>query len=136
VAERPGQRNLILILARAFASRLATAVFLVDADGRVVYFNEAAEQLLGQRFVEGHGMAPEEYMRLFRPTDEAGNRIPIPETPLGSAVTRGQPGHGRLSIRGADGVTRFIEATAFPLLEHTDEQVGAIAIFWERPEGD
>ena len=47
------QRNLVLILARSFAAQLATAVFLVDADGTVIYFNEAAELLLGQRFIEG-----------------------------------------------------------------------------------
>lgn len=134
MAASPPQRNLILILARNFASRLATAVFLVDADGRVIYFNEAAERLLGQRFVEGHGMAPEEYTKLFQPTDEDGDPLPILETPLGIAITRQEPEHARLTIRGADGVTRPIEATAFPLLAHTDQRVGAIAIFWERSE--
>jgi PAS domain-containing protein len=130
----PQQRNLILILARSFASRLATAVFLVDAEGRVIYFNEAAERLLGQRFVEGHGMTPADYAALFQPSDDAGAPIPIQETPVGIAVSRGEPGHARLTLRGADGVTRPIEATAFPLLAHTNEQVGAVAIFWERPE--
>ena len=134
MAAPPQQRNLILILARNFASRLATAVFLVDAEGRVIYFNEAAERLLGQRFLEGHGMSPEEYAKLFQPTDDEGNPIPILETPLGIAITRQEPEHARFKIRGADGVTRPIEATAFPLLAHTDERVGAIAIFWERPE--
>jgi PAS domain-containing protein len=128
------QRNLILILARNFASRLATAVFLVDAEGSVIFFNEAAERLLGQRFIEGQGMTPAEYAKLFQPTDDEGNPIPILETPLGIAVSRNQPGHARLRLRGADGITRPIEATAFPLLAHTDEVVGAITVFWERPE--
>ena len=47
------QRNLVLILARDFASRLATAVFLVDPDDNLIYYNEAAEQMLGIPFVEG-----------------------------------------------------------------------------------
>ena len=134
MAEPPPQRNLILILARSFSSRLATAVFLVDATGSVIYFNEAAERVLGQRFVEGHGMTPEEYAEVFRPSDDAGNRIPILETPLGVAFSKGEPGHGVLTLRGVDGVTRPIEATAFPLLAHTNEQVGAIVFFWERAE--
>jgi PAS domain-containing protein len=130
------QRNLILILARNFASRLATAVFLVDAEGSVIYFNESAERLLGQRFIEGHGMTAAEYTELFQPSDDEGNPVPILESPLGIAITRRQPSHARLTIRAADGVTRPIEATAFPLLAHTDECVGAIAFFWERPEGE
>jgi len=129
------QRNLILILARNFAARLATAVFLVDAAGSVIYFNEAAERLLGQRFIEGAGMPAAEYVKRFQPSDDEGNPIPILETPLGIAFARKQPGHARLKIRGADGVTRPIEATAFPLLAHTEEFVGAISIFWERSEG-
>jgi hypothetical protein len=39
-----------------------------------------------------------------------------------------------LTLTGADGVPRAIEATAFPLLAHTNEQVGAIVFFWERRE--
>jgi PAS domain S-box-containing protein len=134
MAEPASQRNLILILARNFAAHLATAVFLVDAEGRVIYFNEAAERLLGQRFVEGRGMAPEEYAKLFEPTDEHGERIPILQTPLGIAISRRESAHARLTLRAADGVRRPIEVTAFPLLAHTDEAVGAIAIFWERAE--
>ena len=134
MSEPAPQRNLTLILARNFASRLATAVFLVDAEGRVIFFNEAAERLLGQRFIEGRGMTPAEYAKLFQPSDDDGNPIPILETPLGIAITGRRPAHARLTIHGADGVTRPIEVTAFPLLAHTDECVGAIAIFWERPE--
>ncbi len=134
MSEPVPQRNLILILARNFAARLATAVFLVDAEGSVIFFNEAAERLLGQRFIEGHGMSADEYGKLFQPSDDQGNPIPIRETPVGIAFDRKEPGHARLNIRGADGVTRPIEATAFPLLAHTEELVGAIAIFWERAE--
>lgn len=132
MAEPPPQRHLVLILARSFASRLATAVFLVDEQGRVIYYNEAAERLLGQRFIEGHGMTPEEYTERFRPSDDDGNPLPVSETPLGVAITRRESAHGRLVIHGADGVARPIEATAFPLLAHAGDFVGAIAFFWER----
>jgi len=134
MADLPPQRHLILILARNFASRLATAVFLVDEKGRAIFFNEAAEDLLGTRFEEGHGMSAEEYTKLFRPADERGQVLGPLDTPLGIAVNRQEPSHGPLTITGADGATRRIEATAFPLLAHAGDLVGAIAFFWERPE--
>jgi PAS domain-containing protein len=134
MAEPPPQRHLILILARNFASRLATAVFLVDEKGRVIFFNEAAEDLLGTRFEEGHGMSAEEYTKLFRPAGEGGELLGPLDTPLGIAVNRQEPSHGPLTITGADGTTRRIEATAFPLLAHAGDLVGAIAFFWERHE--
>ena len=132
MADLPPQRHLILILARNFASRLATAVFLVDEKGRVIFFNEAAEILLGTRFEEGHGMSAEEYTKLFRPAGEHGDLLGPLETPLGIAVSRQEPSHGPLTTTGADGTARKIEATAFPLLAHAGDLVGAIAFFWER----
>lgn len=131
---RPAQRNLILILARDFASRLATAVFLVDAQGSVIYFNEAAERLLGQRFMEGPGMPASEWSTKFEPIDDEGNAVPFEQIPLGVAISSKEPVHQAFRIRGADGVRHRIEVTAFPLLAHTDECIGAIAIFWEPPE--
>jgi PAS domain-containing protein len=135
MAEAPPQRHLIQILARNFASRLATAVFLVDADARVIFFNEAAERLLGARFEEGHGMSAEEYNELFRPTDEGGRRLGPRETPIGLAIASRQPAHAEVTITGADGIARPIEATSFPLLAHAGDLVGAITFFWERNEG-
>ncbi len=131
MAERPPQRNLVLILARSFASRLATAVFLVDAEGTVIYYNEAAERALGHRFIEGHGMPAEEWSTVFRPRDAKGNPLSFEELPLGIAIVRMEPAHGVVTIRGADGVDRRIEITAFPLFAHVDDPVGAIAIFWQ-----
>jgi PAS domain-containing protein len=110
-------------------------VFLVDADGRVIYFNEAAERLLGTKFQEGHGMSREEILKVFRPSDEGGTPLPSERTPLGIAATRQVPAHAPMTITGGDGTQRRIEVTAFPLLAHAGDLVGAIAFFWERSEG-
>jgi PAS domain S-box-containing protein len=128
------QRNLVLILARDFASRLATAVFLVDPEGNLIYFNEAAERVLGQRFVEGRGMSARDWSTTFTPVDDQGEALPLSELPLGVALLKREPAHRALRIIGGDGVTRRIEVTAFPLFAHADESVGAIAIFWEPAE--
>jgi PAS domain-containing protein len=131
VSERPPQRNLVLILARDFASRLATAVFLVDAEGSVIYYNEAAEHLLGTRFVEGGGMPAEDWSTRFLAVDETGSPLPLEEMPLGVAIQQQRPQHGTMQIRDGEGVARRIEVTAFPLLAHAGDLVGALAIFWE-----
>lgn len=129
------QRNLLLIMARDFASRMATATFLVDPDGALIYFNEAAEAVLGQPFVEGRSMPASEWSTAFRPTDEAGLPVPLGSLPLGVALTRHQPAHGSLRITAIDGVPRTIEVTGVPLFAHAGEFVGAMAIFWEPEAG-
>ena len=125
------QRNLLQIMARDFASRLATATFLVDPDGRLIYFNEAAEHILGQPFVEGRAMPASEWSTAFEPVGKDGRPLPLESLPLGVALTRHAPAHGSLRIVGGDGVARTIEVTGVPLFAHAGEFVGAMAIFWE-----
>ena len=128
----PAQRHLVLILARDFASRLATAVFLVDTEGNLIFFNEEAERVLGQPFVEGRDMPAATWSTHFSPVDADGQPLPLDSLPLGIALTEHEPAHRAIRIAGSDGATRDIEVTAFPLFAHADEFVGAVAIFWER----
>jgi PAS domain-containing protein len=128
------QRNLVLILARDFASRLATAVFLVDPDDNLIYFNEAAEVMLGIPFVEGRVVTAERWSDQVIPADDEERPLPTDERPLRVALDQGTPSHRSLKIRAADGSYRRIEVTAFPLFAHADECVGAMSIFWEPTE--
>lgn len=134
MATRAAQHHLVLILARDFASRLATPVFLVDEQGSVIYFNESAERVLGRRFVDGVGMDAGEWSTAFDPRDEDGTPVPLEGLPLGVAIIERHPDHRMLRIRSADGRHHRIEVTAFPLFAHRDECLGAIAIFWEQPD--
>ena len=62
-----GQRPLELILARNLISGLSTPAFLVDDEGVVVFYNEAAGALLGRRFEEAGRYRPEEWTRRAGP---------------------------------------------------------------------
>jgi PAS domain-containing protein len=128
------QHHLVLIIARDFASRLSTPVFLVDVTGKVIYFNEGAERVLARRYVEGQSMEASDWSTVFEPSHDDGRPMELGEIPLGVAIIERRPDHGIVKIRGIDGVQRRIEVTAFPLFAHADECLGAIAIFWETPE--
>lgn len=128
---RSTQRDLVLIIARDLASKLASPAFLVDELGDVVYYNEAAEGLLGRPFVESQGMPASEWGTMFRPLDEAGNPIPLAELPLGQVISKEVPAHRAFWIKGLDGTDRRIDVTALPLYSHADEFVGGLAVFWE-----
>ena len=49
-----------LILARNLASILSLAAFLVDTDGEIVFFNEAAAEVIGTRFEESGALTREQ----------------------------------------------------------------------------
>lgn len=132
-----GEHNLVLILARGLASSIATPMFLVDPEGTLVYFNEAAEGILGQTYAESGEMSPEEWGTAFRPEDpETGDKVDPQSLPLTVALSEQRPAHRKLAITGLDGERRLINITALPFFARTDEFVGAVAIFWQVDEAE
>ena len=127
------QRNLVMILARDLTSRLVMPAFVVDADGTLAYFNEAAEPVLGRTYAEAGELRAGEWATEWKPTDLDGMPLSLEELPLGMAFREGRPAHRAIRITGGDGVDREIEVTAFPLRPRSDHIVGAVALFWERP---
>lgn len=125
------QRNLVLILARDLADKLASAAFIVDQEGTLIYFNERCGEILGMPYAEAGTMPMDRWSRNFDPTDLDGHPLAPEELPLVRALTHKKPAHRTLRIRGADGKTRDIAITALPLFAHADECVGAVALFWE-----
>lgn len=125
------QHEIEVILARQLASYLAVAVFVVDNDGTLLFYNEPGEEILGTRFEQTGMMAVDEWSTIFHPTDEDGNEIPPEELPLVITLSEGQPAHRQFFIRGLDGKPRRIHVTSFPLLAQGRRRLGAIAIFWE-----
>jgi PAS domain-containing protein len=128
------QRPIELILARNFLSSVSTPSFLVDAAGEVVFFNESAGRMLGQRFEESGRMPASEWTSKFGPLDEEGQPMSYDKLPLMIALQKGRPAHARMTIRSLQGVHHRIEASAMPIVGAGGFQ-GALVIFWER-EGE
>lgn len=125
------QQPIELILLKQLASYLAQAIFLVDTEGTLLYYNEPAEALLGHRYEETGELPLDEWVALFAPTDSLGNPLPPNEMPLGMAARKRVPQQGRVWIKGRDGVSRQIATTAIPLDGQGGVPLGAMSIFWE-----
>lgn len=127
------QRPVELILARSLLATLSTPGFLVDEDGIVVFFNDAASVLLGVRYEEIGRMGPEQWGTAFGPLDRSGRPVPVEQLPLTIALRRGRPSHARLRIRSMQGVESDIEAAAVPILT-VEGTRGAMVFFWRVEE--
>jgi PAS domain-containing protein len=127
------QQPIELILMKQLAGYLTLAVFVVDAAGTLVYYNEAAEKILGHRYEETGEMSLEEWGTVFSPTDGGGERIPPEDLPLARALHERVPVRGGLQVRGLDDVLRSIEVLAIPLEGQGGRRAGAAAVFWEQP---
>ena len=126
------QREVGLILIRQLASGMAVPMLIADETGDLLFFNEPAEQLLGQRFDEIGEMPLDQRRRIFSFRDEQGNPVPDDQPPLVVALRERRPVHRRVWARGFDGLDRELEVTAFPLLGGGGHLIGGVAMFWAR----
>lgn len=125
------QHPIEIILAKRLATHLAMPVLLVDPIGNLLFYNEAAERLLGQRFDETGEMPVEQWTTAYQQVDADGRPLPPSARPVVFALDKHEPTHQTITIRGFDGVRRDIAVTALPLEGVTGRFVGAIAVFWE-----
>jgi PAS domain-containing protein len=125
------QRPVELILMQQLASCLAVPMLLLDPDGNVVFYNEAAERLVGRRFEETGEITREEWVAVFTPVNEDGSIITLDKLPLSIALRERRASHRAFRFRTLGGQVRHIEETAFPLEGQGGRFVGAVAMIWE-----
>lgn len=128
------QQLIELILLKQWASYIAIPIWLMDAAGDLVYYNEPAEEALGARFEEAGMIHAEDLAQLFVATDVDGSPLPNSDLPVVIALTKHEPAHRALRIQGLDGTPRLIEVTAFPIEGKGGRHLGAVAAFWENGE--
>jgi PAS domain-containing protein len=132
--EQIAQKSLPLILAREFSANLATPMVLMDERGSLVFFNEPAEQIIGQTHAEVGELGPDEWGRLFKVERIDGTPIQVEKTPAGVTLAERRPAHDTLAFTTIDGIRHEIAVTAFPLLGREEELVGVVSVFWENPD--
>jgi PAS domain-containing protein len=124
-------KHLTLILARQFAANLATPMLIADERGHLVYFNEAAEAVIGTTFAETGELPFDEWALTFAPRTADATPLPPEERPARIAYDQRRASHMTYRITARDDVERDVSVTAFPLFAHADEFVGIVAIFWD-----
>jgi PAS domain-containing protein len=122
------EQPLELILARNLVSTLTLPAFLVDPDGQIVFFNDAAAAVVGSPFEEIGTMSREEWNARFGPFDQDGEPVSSEELPLTIALRDGHPAYGRFRVRAESGLIE-IETGALPLIGPAGFH-GALIVFW------
>lgn len=105
-------------------------VAVLDPAGTIVFYNRAAEAVLGTTFEEGGELSSRDWAHQFEPQWADGTPVPIRELPGGVALLERRPHHLDVYYTGRDGVRREVAITAFPLTGREQELFGAFAIFW------
>jgi PAS domain-containing protein len=132
-AEQPSEAEvpeqpLELILARNLASLISLAAVLMDIEGAIVFYNEAAAEFFGGLFEEMGRVPLERWRAEVGPFDKTERHLPTGNLPVTRAFRDGRPGFGRFHIRGGSGLVD-VEVVALPLVGSAGLH-GALVMFW------
>ena len=127
----PSPKPIQLILARQLASCLAMPILILDTEGTLVYYNEPAEVILGQRYDETGEIPADEWSALFAVADEDRNPIAQEDRPTMLALSERKPISRTVWMRCGNREWRHVNITAFPLIGEGAQFLGAQMIFWE-----
>lgn len=125
------QQPIEMILLHQWASYIATPIFVVDAEGNLIYYNDAAELIIGARFDDVGELNAGDLADFFVTTDLDGQPLPSHEIPLVIALEKRIPAHRRLRFVAIDGSSREIETAAIPVEGQGNRLLGAFTAFWE-----
>jgi hypothetical protein len=106
-------------------------MFLIDAAGILVFYNEAAELLIGKPFAELGEIPALEFGEVLELSEPDGSPLRRRDTPAGIAFYGQRPAHRLVMATGYDGVRRLVEVTAYPLFGAADDMHGVLSVFWE-----
>ena len=120
-----------VILARQLASCLAMPILLVDTEGNLIFYNEPAEAILGQRFEETGEISADTWSTLFALEDEERKPIAQEDRPTMMALSERRPFSRTVWMQCGHRDWRHMNITAFPLVGEERQFLGAQMIFWE-----
>jgi PAS domain S-box-containing protein len=129
-ATGPAAKSLPLILARELASNLSTPMFVLDGEGTLVFFNDAAELILGKAHSEVGEISGLQLGEMLELRDEHDAPMRRRDSPAGVAFYQRRPEHRTVRVKMFDGTHRLVEATAYPLFGAGDMLHGVVTVFW------
>jgi PAS domain-containing protein len=122
-------QRLLIVQARNLITNLALPAALTDAEGQLLFFNDAAGELLGRRFEEVGRLSREDWAREIGPFDDQGRAVATDELPIANVVNTGRPAQGRYHLRLDRQELREVEVSALPLAEPGFLE-GVLLVFW------
>jgi PAS domain S-box-containing protein len=120
-----------IVLLRQWASYIAVPIWITDNEGRLLYFNESVESIIGLRFEEVDELPADDLADRLSMSEVDGTPISHYDRPLIIALTKQMPAHRRIGLRNADQSMRELEVTAIPILSTGDRHLGAMATIWD-----
>ena len=118
-------------LHREILDSLQDAVYFVDRDRVIMFWNVGAERISGYSRLQVLGRNC--YDNVLMHIDEDGKPLCMTDCPLAGTMRDGQPREGHLYLHHADGTRVPVWTRVSPITTASGEITGAVEVFSDRP---
>ena len=125
------QHPIEMILLKQWASLMAVPVLIADFDGRIIYYNEPTEVIIGLRFEEAGELSADQLAEVLVVCDLDGSPLTSDDRPLAIALTKQMSAHRRIRFCRGGQQWREIAVTAIPVIGEGNRFLGAMVTMWE-----
>ena len=124
-------KSLVLIRAKHLAESVTTPMLIIDANGTIVFYNEAAGVLFEIPFNDVGQLTANEWQTRFNVRDRHDNVFPLDAMPGWVKLQKERVDIGHVRLTTIEGNDKFLGACAFPLFTSQQQFDGGLVLFWE-----
>lgn len=117
------------ILSRQLAEYISTPVALVDHDGKMIYYNESAEHILGVKFNDEGEIESRGWLDRFYEEGNQGKSINVLDLPFIKVLTSRHIIHGEYWMRNLEEINQKVLIVCIPVVGMAQRELGAIVYF-------
>lgn len=117
------------ILTRNLSEHLLTPVLLLDERGALIFFNEAAERIVGRPH-DDLGEVGTRWPALLHLVDDGGRDAPPERVETLRVLGAREPARHDVRLRVAEGGTESFVVWTLPMIGREGEYLGSILSFW------
>ncbi len=119
-------QDIEFILARQLAEYLSTPIALIDHDGKMIYYNESAEYILGRKYNESGEIESRDWEDRFFEQEERNQSIKILDLPFIRVLSMRHILQGEYWMRNFEEINQKVLIVSVPLVGLAQRELGAI----------
>jgi PAS domain-containing protein len=114
------------ILSRQLAEYLSTPIALVDHDGKMIYYNESAEHIVGKRYNESGDIESREWDNRFFNDESFNASLNVLDIPFIKVLSMRHIMQGEYWMRNFEEINQKVLIVSVPLVGMAQRELGAI----------
>lgn len=124
------QKDTAIIVTEQLTTHLAVPSMIINSEGKLIFYNEPAEVILGYRFADIGEMPLEKWANMILLIDEKDTLLTSEAVPLTCVLMERRPFFRSSRLRTLTRLLPRTDIIAFPLVGQGEKYLGTVILLW------